>query len=54
MTCMEISEAYGEAEKIIFDAEVATVNTHVVWEKLQRVMRYIRSRAEEELREVLS
>ena len=54
MTYMEMSEAYGEAERIIFNAEVATVNTHVVWDKLQRVMKYIRMREAEDLAEVVA
>lgn len=54
MTPLELSAAYGAAEKIIFDAELETVNTHPVWQKLYRVKQYLRQRASEELAEVLA
>lgn len=54
MSHFEIADAYGEADKILDKAELATVHTHPVWQKVYRVKQYLRKQAEAELAEVLA
>ena len=54
MSHLEIADAYGAAEGIIYKAELETVDIHPVWQKLFRVKQYLRKQAEVELAEVLA